>query len=284
MIPKEVQRLRDGAQKSVTACGSGELVWHCWGNGEPLVLLHGGFGSWLHWIRNIDSLAPSFQVCAVDIPGLGESGDPPEPITPESLASIIVKGIRTLFGDRRIRLVGFSFGGLIAGVVAKQLGSQASHCVLVGASGTGLPRPALELVRRDPSMTTAQLEAAHRNNLRVLMLHRPQSVDRLAVYIHALNDRQARLRSRRMSMTDALAKTLGSIDARLCGIWGAHDATSAPWTDERRQLLRAHQPSAAFHVIDAGHWVQYEAAEEFNRILAIELGSAGLLLEPHPTT
>ena len=25
-----------------------------WGEGRPLVLLHGGTGSWMHWVRNVE--------------------------------------------------------------------------------------------------------------------------------------------------------------------------------------------------------------------------------------
>ena len=31
-----------------TPCGDGNLVWRRWGKGRPLVLVHGGSGSWTH--------------------------------------------------------------------------------------------------------------------------------------------------------------------------------------------------------------------------------------------
>ena len=44
--------------------------------------------------------------------------------------------------------------------------------------------------------------------------------------------------------------------------------TAAPYFDERQALLRAVQPESGFHLIEgAGHWVQYEAAEQFNALL-----------------
>jgi len=52
------------------------MVWRVWGGGPPLVLLHGGTGSWMHWIRNIEELARDFTVVAPDIPGSGESASP----------------------------------------------------------------------------------------------------------------------------------------------------------------------------------------------------------------
>jgi 2-hydroxy-6-oxonona-2,4-dienedioate hydrolase len=59
------------------------------------------------------------------------------------------------------------------------------------------------------------------------------------------------------------------IGARLDGIWGGRDATAYPYVGERARALHAVQPGARFEVIDgAGHWVQYEAAERFNPLLA----------------
>ena len=61
----------------------GPMVWHEWGRecldqgASTLVLLHGGSGSWMHWIRNIAPLvADGFHVLAVDLPGFGDSALP----------------------------------------------------------------------------------------------------------------------------------------------------------------------------------------------------------------
>ena len=60
-----------------------------------------------------------------------------------------------------------------------------------------------------------------------------------------------------------------ALKAHLDGIWGGRDATAYPHLDERARTLRSFQPEARFEVIDgAGHWVQYEAADLFNPLLA----------------
>src|SRR3546814_6277896 len=48
-------------------CGDGQMVWRLWGEGPPLVLLHGGSGSWTHWFRNIPALARRYRVIAADL-------------------------------------------------------------------------------------------------------------------------------------------------------------------------------------------------------------------------
>jgi alpha-beta hydrolase superfamily lysophospholipase len=57
----------------------GGMIWHAWGpdNAPTFVLLHGGSGSWTHWIRNIEPLvAEGYRVLAVDLPGFGDSEAP----------------------------------------------------------------------------------------------------------------------------------------------------------------------------------------------------------------
>ena len=55
---------------------------------------------------------------------------------------------------------------------------------------------------------------------------------------------------------------------------GERDATAYHHLDERARVLGSFQPAARFEVIaGAGHWVQYEAAERFNPILAEIAGS-----------
>lgn len=74
----EVERVAAAGTRVETPCGAGRLVWYSWGQGRPLLLLHGGSGSWTHWIRNVETLAAAgYQVIAPDLPGSGDSALPP---------------------------------------------------------------------------------------------------------------------------------------------------------------------------------------------------------------
>lgn len=57
----ELERLEAVSSRMATPCGDGGIVWHVWGerqNGDlPLVLFHGGSGSWTHWLRSIHVLS-----------------------------------------------------------------------------------------------------------------------------------------------------------------------------------------------------------------------------------
>jgi pimeloyl-ACP methyl ester carboxylesterase len=110
--------------------------------------------------------------------------------------------------------------------------------------------------------------ATHRYNLNQLMIHDPDEIDELALYLQKTNHARARMRSRRFSRSGALIEALPLIKARLDGIWGERDATAYPHLEQRAQLLRSIQPGARFAVVPgAGHWVQFEAADRFNALM-----------------
>jgi len=265
-----VEGIAAEAERTETPCGDGAIVWRSWGHGPPLVLLHGGYGSWTHWVRNVLPLSRQFRVIAPDLPGLGESATPPEPWTAEGLAAILVAGIEAVVrrGDE-LRLAGFSFGGVIGGNVAAQLGDRLRNFVVVGSNGLGLERSPTPLKRVPPDAGVEEEFAIHRYNLNQLMIADPAKIDELALYLQKINHARARMRSRRFSRSDALAQALPKVRGRLDGIWGERDATAYPHLDERARILRSVQPAARFAVVPgAGHWVQFEAADRFNALLA----------------
>ena len=265
-----VEGIAAEAQRVETQCGDGALVWRIWGDGPPLVLLHGGYGSWTHWIRNVLPLARRFTVIAPDLPGLGESATPPEPWTADGLAAIIVEGLERLLPKHAApHLAGFSFGGVIGGSVAAQLGDRLASFTVVGSNGLGLERSPTPLQKVPPGASEAEEFAVHRYNLNQLMIHDPAKIDELALYLQKTNHARARMRSRRFSRSGALIEALPHVKGRLDGIWGERDATAYPHVDERARILRGVQPDARFAVVHgAGHWVQYEAADRFNQLMA----------------
>jgi len=266
----EVGALEARGETRRTPCGAGHMVWHIWGEGEPLVLLHGGYGSWTHWARNIDELSRHYRVLAADLPGLGDSAAAPDPYTADSIAAIVAAGLASLVKpEERIDLAGFSFGGLIGGHVTERLGARMKHLVLVGSGGTGIPRPTpVELVKWHLREGAAAQREAHRENLQILMIADPANIDALAIDLQVRNAARARTKSRPLSRNPTLLKALPNIKARLSGIWGERDITARGIMEETRNLLQSFQPEARFTVIpDAGHWVAYEAADAFNAAL-----------------
>jgi pimeloyl-ACP methyl ester carboxylesterase len=272
-----VEAIARTAREVRTPCGEGQMVWRVWGKGEPLVLFHGGSGSWTHWIRNVGELSRHYEVWAADIPGLGDSAMPPQPWVPQSIADVVVAGLGELFAaTQRLRLVGFSFGGQIAGLTAARMGQRVRSLTLVGVAALGLradPREPFAKVRT--GMGPAEIAAVYHQNLRVLMFADPANIDALAIHLQAENIRRARFRSRPFAATDNLARALADVTAPVSTIWGTRDIIARPSLEARLDILRRHHPELDVRLIEgAGHWVAYEAADRFNAALLEVLASA----------
>ncbi len=264
-----VRELADRSEVLTTPCGNGRLFWRRWGQGTPVVLAHGGSGSWTHWIRTIPALAEHYTVYAVDLPGLGRSDMPEPPLTAAHGGQILADGIRQLMpADEPVRMVAFSFGAHVSTFAAVALGERVAQFVIVGCAALGLPYHGLKYLKEEPGMAEADADAIYRTNLHRLMFANDANIDALAVHLQKSNVRQARFRSRRMASTSEIRDNLPNLKARLGAIWGGKDATATPSPDARITILRAHQPEMPAAIIEgAGHWVMYEAAEEFNDTL-----------------
>jgi pimeloyl-ACP methyl ester carboxylesterase len=273
-----VDALDRTARKLRTPCGDGSMTWRVWGRGDPLVLFHGGSGSWTHWIRNVPALARHYELWVADIPGLGDSAMPPQPLAPASIADVVVAGLEgALPASARLRVAGFSFGGQIAGLTAARMGSRIRSLTLIGVAALGLraePREPFAKVRT--GMSAAEIAAVYRQNLTVLMFADPTNIDPLAIHLQAENIRRARFRSRPFAATDTLARALADVTAPLSTIWGTRDIIARPSIEARLDIMRRHHPELAVRLIEgAGHWVAYEAADRFNTALLELLGESG---------
>ncbi len=274
-LPPAALKLLSLATERVTHLEGARTVWHLWGPefGEPVVLLHGGSGSWTHWIRNIDALAEAGRrILVPDLPGFGDSDIPPGARDADALVAPVARGLQDLLGPRAFDLVGFSFGALVGGLMAARIEDPRSlsirQLVIVGApllTVTGRPLRLLEWRHLDE----VAAREVHRANLLTLMLHHPESANALAIDLHRAHVALDRLRRRRLSRTDAMARALAQVPCPVTAIYGEHDALYRERLSEAETLLDA-LPSlkSRMRIPDAGHWVQFEAPEAFNQALA----------------
>ncbi|MGJ7488424.1 alpha/beta fold hydrolase [Variovorax sp. LT2P21] len=237
----------------------------------PLVLLHGGHGSWLHWIRNIEALSAERVLWLPDMPGFHDSDVPRAMVAGDAPLDPLLEALGgtldTLIGaGTPIDLGGFSFGGLSAAKFAARRGA-VRKLVLLGSGGHGtLRRMAVQMINwRAASDRTAEA-AALRHNLAALMLHDPTAIDALAFTIHDISCHGTRLRSKEISLAGGLQQALEAHAGPQLLVWGEFDVTADP-RPLVAQLTGGH-PQRRGTVIDgAGHWVQYERADETNRWL-----------------
>lgn len=238
------------------------MTWRLGGTGEPVVLLHGGAGSWTHWSRNIETLALRHRLLLPDMPGFGDSDAVTLTNSVDPLALALMEGLQALIGNQGFHLVGFSFGGLVAARVAALAKTRVRRLILVGASGFGLSTSLRLPLQSWRGLGPADQDAAHAHNLRVMML--TGRVDVQTVRLQAANAQRARLNSRPWSNRPILRETLAELTVPLGAIWGGADAILHADLERRIDILRRCDPACPVAMINgAGHWVAYEAPERF---------------------
>jgi pimeloyl-ACP methyl ester carboxylesterase len=102
----------------VTANGA-NYYYEIHGNGEPLLLLHGGLGSIDMFEPDLAALAKHAQVIAVDLYGHGRTALTDRSISLVDLGddmALVLQGL----GVRRADVMGYSFGGGVAFRLAVQ--------------------------------------------------------------------------------------------------------------------------------------------------------------------
>lgn len=270
-----IQRVADKSEALTTPLPDGVMAWRRWGGDggggsgkPPLFMLHGGYGSWVHWIRNVEALSEKFTVYAGDIPGLGDSDPPPDRRDPDDIGKHVAAGILSLLPDgEQARLMGFSFGSVIGGYTAPHLGDRLHSFTLVGAGGMGLRRSEflpLAAFRRD--MDGLAIRHLARRNLELLMVRDPETIDAVALHMQVMNTTRAVTKSRWISRLPSLVEKLPALNCAISGIWGEFDSTAYPYLADRHEFLSGIKGFSGFEVVaDAGHWAMYERADEFNR-------------------
>lgn len=267
----EVRLLDTEAERISTPCGDGQMAWRKWGGGPPLILLHGGFGSWKHWVRNIRPLSRSFTIYAGDLPGLGDSDAALEPHTAEGLAGIIARGIDELIGaDGTFYLGAFSLGAVISSPLICAMGPRVNHAILIGAGGLGdlWQNATTGQRRRSSSMSEEEMRDVVRTNLGFSMIGVRDNIDEDTVTLQlSLLNQDRRLKGIHMSQSGIVMDQLPAILNRVTMVWGELDPYLAPDLDTAIAALRERFEDADIRVIEnAGHWTNFEAPESIEEM------------------
>jgi pimeloyl-ACP methyl ester carboxylesterase len=254
------------ARRIDTPCRGGTMAWRVWGEGEPLLVGHGGQGAWSHWIRNIDRLSTERMLIAVDLPGHGDSAMP-EPPDHHGISAALASGLKEIVGEgRKADVAGFSFGGACFAHLAAYHPELVRRLVIIGTGGLDTPHGHVN-IGRVSGLQGEERKAMLKSNLLGLMLHHPDSADELAQHLLVANARKARLEVPDLVIPDRLVRILPQVKAPVGAIWGEFDR---PHPDPALQeaVIRRTHPDCDFRVIaGAGHWAMYERAEAFNAAL-----------------
>lgn len=99
--------------KAYAAVNGLNMYYEMVGTGQPVIVLHGGFGNTKMFMPDIAAFAKNNKVILVDLQGHGRTADIDRPIVPDSMAEDIAGLIKHLkLGKTNI--IGYSLGGMVA--------------------------------------------------------------------------------------------------------------------------------------------------------------------------
>lgn len=252
------------------------------GSGEAALMIHGGSPgacSMLNWKPNIGPIADAgFTVYAFDQPGFGETEIPSD----HSMEFRVAHALAFVeeIGLERVHLVGNSMGAYIAARIA--LASAAATGRLVLASSTTLAPKGSEAAQAIANKHSAELGAYEPGLENMRQLSEGTFYDRNLVTEEFVQQRyemstgahfDAMLARQKAAGATPLQDRLGEITQETLILWGANDRGAAV---ERALLLFDALPNAELHVFSrCAHWVHWDQANRFNRMVADFLAKPG---------
>ncbi|MEI7026561.1 alpha/beta fold hydrolase [Paenibacillus sp. y28] len=162
------------------------MAYREYGQGLPVVLLHGFCGSSGYWEQVLPQLGENVRVIAPDLRGHGHSGTPEEPCSVEKMAGDIRSLLDQLGVDKAV-LLGHSLGGYIALAFAEQYPERLLAFGLVHS--TALPDDETGKQNRLKSMEAIRQDGIvpFVNNL-TRKLFAPQHLDTMPEQVAAANE------------------------------------------------------------------------------------------------
>jgi pimeloyl-ACP methyl ester carboxylesterase len=253
------------------------------GQGTPVVLIHGaapGACATLSWHLNIDPLAASgLTVYAYDQPGFGYSSDPDD----DSVEFRVRHARRFLdaIGIERCALVGNSVGAYVA-VRLALVDDRVERLVLTASSLLAPPGSAqADALARSHGAELRAFEPSY-EAVRKMSL---QTVFHSELVTHEFLETRLEMSSgkhllARATPAEPLGDSLHKVQQPTLILWGTDDRGAAV---ERALPMLRQIPKAELHIFrECGHWVQWDHADRFNRLVAdfLRLWSAR---DPGPT-
>ena len=243
------------------------------GEGEPLVLFHGGSPgtcSSVNWKLNIEPLAAAgFAVYAYDQPGFGLSDNPTDYSLDFRVAH--AKALIDALQLDRFHVMGNSMGAYIAARIALE-DPRAKKLVLV-SSNTLAPKGSAESQAKSKKHAeelrayTPSLENMRTMTLGTLF-HRELVSDELVrerYEMSAGKNYEAQLKRAEAPKSKTLDDELDHLQTKTLILWGKNDHGTSL---EQALLLFEKIPQAELHVFDqCAHWVQWDQAERFNNLV-----------------
>lgn len=216
------------------------IYYETYGEGEPLLLLHGNGGSINSFAGQIPEFARKYKVIAVDTRGQGNSIDTTTLHFSYDLFAADIKNLLDTLQLKQVNIVGWSDGGNTGLILAAQHPVYVKQLVTMGAnlnpSDTAVQKKVLTKTRKDIKKLRAMPTTANKVTERLLemLLQEPH----------------------------ILAEDLGKITARTLVMAGSEDLVR----EDHTRFIADHIPHASLIILKGQtHFVPEENAPVFNK-------------------
>lgn len=240
------------------------------GQGDLVVMLHGIGGNKRNWHDNIPAFASHFHVAAWDARGYGESDDYEGPLTFSEYADDLVRVIDH-FGAERTHVVGLSMGGRIAMDFAERYPERLGVLVLC-ATHRGFShfpeekkREFVQL-RKEPLVSGGEPKDIA-GPVAATLIGRDPAPDVMPKLVDSMSrlHKESYIKSIEATVYSDSHDKLGEITAPSLVVVGGADRLTTP---EIAQEIASMIPGARLVTLpDAGHLVNIERPEAFNRVV-----------------
>ena len=272
-------------EHSITVAGKPIFVAET-GSGPTIVMLHGGgpgASGVSNYSRNIDALAQDFRVIVPDLPGYGRSAKGVDQSDPFGYLANMIRGLLDELGIAAAHLIGNSYGGAVALRLALDTPHRVGKLVLMGPGGIGTTRAAptaglksLLSYYGGDGPSRDKLATFIRNYLvyegasvsdDLIDLRYTASLDPEVVADPPLRRPSGPMALRTLWRMDLTRDSrLKRLQTPTLVLWGRDDKVNRP---AGGPMLANLMPNAELVMTShTGHWMQWERADLFNRLVA----------------
>lgn len=289
VLPSEAKKAEESLIKTAKVpvkpanirIGNYDINYITYGQGKPILLIHGATIGWGQWFKNIAELAKNFKVYAIDLPGSGLSTR--INFATSNLETAWVKTVEEFIKAlnlKSVSIIGHSFGGWIGIKIAARLPSKINKLILVNSIGIEKNVPlkhrllAIPLFAHLVSSLTLGPNKEHTEKFLLSVISRPDfKYDSSFVdYVHTtrlllgsqslflLINRTVNLAGLRKEFL--LTEQLQKINSPTLIIWGDNDPTLPTSTAKKAKKLI---PISQLHLYpNVGHVPNLEESDRFN--------------------
>jgi proline iminopeptidase len=277
-----------------------ELYSYAIGEGDPLVVIHGGPGmSHGYFLPHLESLADKHQIIFYDHRASGQSSYDVDSSS-MTMANFVedLDGIRQHYGIEKMNIMGHSWGGLLAMWYAGTYPENLKSMILVNTIGASREFTSTAMANLNGRTTTRMRQIADsltktpgfmaQDSLALLeaftfsfgiTFHDPADLEKLNLSL--ASDRMERQAKLQFLFPDLLNydlhEGLNRVEAPTLLIHGDYDANPL---DAIKKIDEALPNSELFVIEDCGHWAFIEAPELFEEKVESFLGQ---LSQPEPS-